>query len=173
MIFFSGFSLRNEEHLFSEYILKSDYCVSGFSYGAIKAFKYAKEQLSHGKRIDTLQFFSPAFFQTKDIKFKRMQLMGYRKNKEFYLNQFIDSCFLPYGKKDVELCESVVDELDELLNFEWSLSELVSLTEKGLKIEVYLGAEDKIIDVEATMEFFLQCATVTYIKDANHFLQTT
>ena len=36
---------------------------------------------------------------------------------------------------------------------------------------VYLGGEDKIIDVEAAREFFLHVATVTYIKNANHFLQ--
>ena len=42
MIFKSGFSLKNEQTLFDEYINSSDYSVCGFSYGAIKAFKYVK-----------------------------------------------------------------------------------------------------------------------------------
>ena len=69
MKFYSGFSLQNESHFFDSFILKSDYCVCGFSYGAIKALRYAKEQLENRQRIDTLQLFSPAFFQTKTQKF--------------------------------------------------------------------------------------------------------
>jgi hypothetical protein len=44
--------------------------------------------------------------------------------------------------------------------------------QRGINIEVYLGGEDKIIDVTGAREFFLEVATVTYIKDANHFLLT-
>jgi len=36
-LYFNGFSLQNEEILFQEYLEKSDFVVSGFSYGAIKA----------------------------------------------------------------------------------------------------------------------------------------
>ncbi|WP_373035445.1 pimelyl-ACP methyl ester esterase BioV [Sulfurimonas sp.] len=172
MLFFSGFSLAREEYLFDEYLKKSDYTVSGFSYGAIKAFDNVRQQLASLKRVDTLQLISPAFFQTKDSKFKRMQILAYSKNERAYMNQFMNSCFEPYEKKIVEHRNTSKEELDELLNYEWDLEELQKLVDKGVKIEVYLGEMDKIIDVEAAREFFLQVATVTYIKEANHFLQT-
>jgi hypothetical protein len=172
MHFFSGFSLLREEYLFNEYLKKTDYTISGFSYGAIKAFIYAKEQFASSKRVDTLQLISPAFFQTKDTKFKRMQLFSYTKDERTYMNQFMNACFYPYEKKIVEHKKTTKEELEELLNYEWDLQELHKLVDKGIKIEVYLGGKDKIIDVQAAREFFLQVATVTYIKKANHFLQT-
>ncbi len=172
MKFYSGFSLKNESYLFDEYTSKSEYTACGFSYGAIKAFKYTQKQLACGKRIDTLQLFSPAFFQTKDVKFKRLQLMSYKKNEDAYLRQFIESCFFPHAKKIVEHTNTKAEELEELLAYEWDLKELEELVHKGVKIEVYLGSEDKIIDVEQARELFLKVATVTYIKNANHFLQT-
>ena len=173
MLFFSGFSLQNEEYLFDEYLNRSAYAVSGFSYGSIKAFDNVKEQLRAGKRVDTLQLISPAFFQTKDAKFKRLQMLAYSKDERTYISQFIDACFYPHEKKIVEYKKTTSDELEELLNYEWDLKELQKLVDKGLKIEVYLGEKDSIIDVEGAREFFLQVATVTYIKDANHFLQTS
>ncbi len=171
MKFFSGFSLKNEDYLFEDYLNKSKYSVSGFSYGAIKALKETKEQLKCRKRVDTLQLFSPAFFQTKDEKFKKLQLMGYRKNQHKYLNDFLELCFSPHNKKITDHYETEVDELEELLSYKWDMKELKELSKSGVKIEVYLGSEDKIIDVEGARDFFLNVATVTYIKNANHFLQ--
>ena len=171
MIFFSGFSLQNEQAFFEDYINSSEYCVCGFSYGAIKALRYVKKQLESSKRVDTLQLFSPAFFQTKDSKFKKLQLMGYRKDKKKYLKDFIDVCFTPYSVKDTEHYDTDISELEELLNYEWNIEELKYLNNSGINIEVYLGGEDKIIDVKSAREFFLETATVTYIKKANHFLQ--
>ncbi|TKI70453.1 alpha/beta hydrolase [Sulfurimonas crateris] len=170
MKFYSGFSLKNEQYYFKEYINSSEYSVFGFSYGAIKALRYVQDMLSQRKRIDTLQLFSPAFFQTKDEKFKKLQLLGYRKNQEAYLREFIASCFSPYEKKIVEYGKSSIEELEELLQHEWEIDELKELLQSGVKIEVYLGGEDRVIDVERAREFFLEVATVTYIKEANHFL---
>ena len=172
MRFFSGFSLKNEKYLFDKYISKSDYTVCGFSYGAIKAFEYVNEQLNLGKRVDRLQLFSPAFFQSKDEKFKRVQLISFKKNKNAYMEQFVLACFFPYNKKIVESKDTTINELKELLYYEWPLADLKKIEGSGVKIEVYLGGEDKIIDVKAAKEFFLNVATVTYIKSANHFLQT-
>ena len=172
MKFFSGFSLKNEEYLFDAFIKKSDYSVCGFSYGAIEAFEFAQQQLSSGKRIDTLQLFSPAFFQTRDDKFKRLQMLAHSKKRFEYMNHFIDSCFHPYNKKIVEFKESSQEELSELLNHEWITRELQEISQKGVNVEVYLGGEDKIIDVDGARKFFLEVATVTYVKKANHFLQT-
>ena len=171
MRFYSGFSLKNEEYLFSDFVKSSEYTICGFSYGAIKALNATRVALAEGKRVDTLQLLSPAFFQTTDEKFKRLQLMSYKKNEEIYLKQFISSCFEPFGKKIVEHTNTTLDELRELLEYEWNLDEFKELIERGVKLEVYLGGQDKIIDVNAAKELFLEVATVTYIKDANHFLQ--
>lgn len=172
MKFYSGFSLKNEHFYFKEYINSSEYTVCGFSYGAIKAIRSIRERLELKKRVDTLQLFSPAFFQTKDEKFKKLQLLGYRKNQDSYLREFISLCFLPYKKKIVEHDKNSTEELEELLYYEWDISELKEIVRSGVKIEVYLGGKDKIIDVEGAREFFLEVATVTYIKNANHFLLT-
>lgn len=171
MKFYSGFSLKNDRHFFDAYLNQSEYSVAGFSYGAIKAFNYVLEQLESSNRIDTLQLFSPAFFQTKLSKFKRLQTLSYSKNQEGYLKNFIESSFQPYEKKGFEHTSHNLSELEELLNYEWVISDLIELTQKGVKIEVYLGGKDKIIDVQQAREFFMNVATVTYIKDANHFLQ--
>lgn len=171
MRFFSGFSLKNEEYLFSDYINESDYTVCGFSYGAIKALNATLETLKNSQRVDRLQLFSPAFFQSKSEKFKRLQLMSYKKNQTIYMQQFLSGCFAPYEKKIVENVETDIEELKELLEYEWSLELLKEVESKGVKIEVYLGGNDKIIDVTAAKELFLEVATVTYVKDANHFLQ--
>ncbi len=171
MKFFSGFSLQNESYLFEDYIKQSDYTVCGFSYGAIKAYEYVMKKLDSGDRIDTLQLFSPAFFQSKDTKFKRLQLIAYRKNEDVYLNQFLNSCFYPYEKKIVERSTTVIGELEELLDYQWDIEGLKKISEKGTNIEVYLGSSDAIVDVDAAKEFFIDVATVTYIKGANHFLQ--
>ncbi len=172
MKFYSGFSLKNESYLFDTFIKDTEFTVCGFSYGAIKAFEFVKKELARGNRIDTLQLFSPAFFQSKSKEFKRLQLMAYRRNEEVYLRQFINSCFAPYIVKPLEHSVTILDELDELLYFQWIFDELQEIVEQGVKIEVYLGSEDKIIDAESAKHFFLQAATVTYINNANHFLQT-
>lgn len=171
MKFYSGFALKNDIHFFKEYIQSSSYTVCGFSYGAIKALEYTKNELTNGKRIDTLQLFSPAFFQTKQTKYKRLQTMGYKKNEDQYLKSFINTCFEPYSSKTIEYSVNSLNELEELLNHEWIKSDFIELQNRGLKIEVYLGSEDKVIDVKSAKEFFTQLSTVTYIKNANHFLQ--
>ncbi|MFK5937442.1 MAG: pimelyl-ACP methyl ester esterase BioV [Sulfurimonas sp.] len=171
MRFFSGFSLKDEVYLFDKYIKKSEYAICGFSYGAITAFKKTLDMLNAGERVDTLQLFSPAFFQSKDEKFKRLQLISYKKNQAAYMEQFISSCFSPYGKKIVKHKDTTMDELKELLYYEWSLDDLKKIELSGVKIEVYLGGEDRIIDINAAKEMFLNVATVSYIKSANHFLQ--
>ncbi|MDA7817436.1 pimelyl-ACP methyl ester esterase BioV [Sulfurimonas sp.] len=170
MKFYSGFSLKDEEYLFDTFIDKSEYTVCGFSYGSIKALEYVQSQLENSKRVDKLQLFSPVFFQTKSEKFKKLQTMGYTKDKSKYLDSFIGLCFKPHEKKLVEHCESSIDELHELLNYEWNMKELLDISASGTIIEVYLGGNDSIIDVESAREFFLHVGTVTYIKDANHFL---
>jgi pimeloyl-ACP methyl ester carboxylesterase len=171
MQFHSGFSLTQEEELFREYIKKSDFTICGFSYGAIAAQNATIEALKSARRIDTLQLFSPAFFQTKEEKFKRLQLRAYMSNETLYMRRFIDASFLPYEAKILKHKETNFNELQELLNYVWSQKDLHFILSKGVKIEVYLGGKDAIIDVAGARDFFINFATITYIKDANHFLQ--
>ena len=171
MRFYSGFSLRNEISFFERFITYSDFCVAGFSYGAIRAFEIAYDDIKNSKRVDTLQLFSPAFFQTLDKKFHKLQMLGYMKNKESYLDEFLTTCFLPLDICKVERIETTKEQLVELLEYEWIVDKFVFLQNAGVKIEVYLGGNDKVIDVNNAKEFFLQVADVSYIKGANHFLQ--
>ena len=168
MKFYSGFSLSNDKQLFDTYIKDSEYTLAGFSYGAIQAFN---EALESSGRVDTLQLFSPAFFQDKTDKFKRMQNMYFSKDKEAYLNNFRTSIFAPAEiDKAVSFEEGRAEELEELLSFDWKADELKALQDRGIKIEVYLGSEDKIINAEAAKEFFLPYADTYMINGAGHTL---
>jgi esterase/lipase len=164
--FFSGFCLQGESELFKTYLKKSEYCVSGFSLGAIKAFEYT---LNSNSRIDTLQLFSPAFFQDKDLKFKRLQTLNYKKNPQAYQEQFLKNIAYPFAtdmKKYFK--EDTKEELQKLLEFIWKEEELLELVNKGVEIEVYLGAKDKIIDSKKAYKFFKEFATVYFIKEGGH-----
>ncbi|RXI25000.1 pimelyl-ACP methyl ester esterase BioV [Aliarcobacter trophiarum] len=166
--FFSGFCFSNESELFEDYLEKGDFIVSGFSYGAIKAFLYVKNS---EKRVDKLQLFSPAFFQNKDDKFKRMQLMYFKKDEEPYIKTFLGNVNSSFDK-DVSKYykKGTQEELDELINFVWNKEDLKSLVKKGIKIEVFLGGKDKIIDSLEAKEFFKEFATVYYFKEKGHLL---
>ena len=167
-MYYNGFALQNEAHFFDTIIDESRYALSGFSYGAIKAFQQAQRS---PKRIDTLQLISPAFFQSRDEKYKRLQLMGYKKSAAGYVNRFIENCFAPYLPQKVEVAEHNYGGLEELLRYEWHEDALKAVREKGVRIEVYLGSDDNITDVEAAYAFFVPFATVHLFKGANHFLQ--
>ena len=117
MKFYSGFSLSNDKQLFEPYLKDSDYTIAGFSFGAIKAFEEAQ---STEIRVDTLQLFSPAFFQDKSEKFKRMQNMYFAKDKEAYLQNFLSSCFLPADiDANIVIEDGSAQDLEVLLSFVW------------------------------------------------------
>ena len=168
MKFYSGFSLCNDKELFSAYLKENNYTVAGFSYGAIKAFEEVK---SSQTRIDTLQLFSPAFFQDKTEKFIRMQNMYFAKDKDAYYTNFHKSIFSPACiNEDVEHQDGTAQELEELLSYKWKADELKALQDRGVKIEVYLGSEDKIINAENAKKFFLPYADTYMINGAGHTL---
>lgn len=168
MTFYSGFSLTNDQRFFESYLRHSDYTVAGFSYGAIKAAHHAANSTS---RIDTLQLFSPAFFQTAKSSFKRLQLASFTSDPENYRQRFVHGCFAPCAVQPLDLKMGTVDELQELLDFIWDDLLLEKIVEKGIRIEVYLGMKDHIIDADGARSFFLRYATVTSMPKANHFLQ--
>lgn len=166
--FFSGFCFENEAELFIDYLEKGDFIVNGFSYGAIKAFQ---KVLNSKERIDKLQLFSPAFFQNKDAKFKKMQLMFFKKDENEYIKNFLQNVKSP-NTKNIEkyFCKGNFEELKELLEFVWKKEDLESLVSKGIKIEVFLGEKDLIINSNEAKEFFKEFATVYYFKDKGHLL---
>lgn len=166
--YFSGFCLKNESDLFFNYILKNEFTVSGFSYGAINAFE---EVLNSDVRVDKLQLFSPAFFQTKDKKYKRMQLMFYKKDEDAYCNNFLKNITYPSNINcDKYFIPGTYDDLDKLINYNWDEKKLQSLINKGVKIEVFIGEKDKIIEAQKAKDFFLKYATVYFIKNVGHIL---
>lgn len=170
-MYFSGFCLKDEEVLFSNYREVGDFCISGFSFGAIKALQYTIKQLKNNKRVDKLQLFSPAFFIDKNIKYKRVQLMFFKKDEEEYKNNFIKNIAYP---KNIDLSKYVSNgtygQLDLLLNFKWEKEDLEYIISNGVKIEVYLGGNDKIIDSFKAKEYFKNFAEVYFIKKLGHIL---
>lgn len=169
MIFYSGFSLLNDRPFFESFCENNEYTVAGFSYGAINAARYVSQSK---QRIDTLQLFSPAFFQTKSDSFKRLQLAGFSKSPQGYLERFLESCFAPCAVQEVEHdWNTNVEQLRELLYYEWTNVLMESIVDKGIRIDVFLGLEDRVIDVQGARDFFLPFATVTSIRTGNHFLQ--
>ncbi|MFV7790409.1 pimelyl-ACP methyl ester esterase BioV [Aliarcobacter lanthieri] len=166
--FFSGFCFINECELFEDYIIKNDFTIQGFSYGAIKAFEYV---LNSKERIDKLQLLSPAFFQTKDEKFKRMQLMFFKKDESSYINTFLGNVKSPvYKDIDKYYKKGTFEELEELLNYIWNEENLKKVIDKGIKIEVFLGGKDFIVDSLTAKDFFKNYSTVYYFKDKGHLL---
>jgi hypothetical protein len=176
MKYFSGFSLTDEYTIFSDIIdidlLKNNYTVSGFSYGAIKAFKYV---LNSTKRVDKLIMFSPAFFNDKSDKFKKLQLITYKQREEYYVDNFLKNISLPYDfdfKNHFRKLGNGFIQLKELLYFKWTVENLQTIYDSGVEIEVYLGNADCIIDFNKTKEFFMPFCDIYEINNASHILHT-
>jgi surfactin synthase thioesterase subunit len=175
MKFFSGFGFENEKNFFAEYVEDNALTVAGFSMGACKALEYA---LTSERRVDKLQLFSPSFFKN-DEKFKKLQLLFFKKDKKNYINNFLENIKNPKSQRyennlvrneeidkyfNPELCS--YEELKYLLYFDWNqIKEL-----KNVKIEIFIGSEDKIIAVNEAVEFFRQYGEVYYLKDKGHIL---
>ncbi len=169
--YFNGFSLRNEEKLFSEYLLQSELCVAGFSYGAQKAFEY----VYHAKeRIDRLILLSPAFFQTQKPSFFRTQLRYFEAGQEAYVKQFLANVTYP-SKTDLSsyLKVGTKEELEALLTYRWDVDKIQEVLDRGTVIEVFLGDKDKIIDADEAFAFFEPLTTTYFMKDIGHVLRGT
>jgi len=173
-LFFSGFSLIGESEIFSEYRINTDVTASGFSYGCIRLVEniltgmYESEDSK--KRIDKIQLFSPAFFNDKDEKFKRLQLMFFKKDSGTYCDNFLKNCGFKPEDKDKYFKLGTFDELEELLYYEWNEEKIEKLKAKNILIEIYLGEDDKIINSQEALTFFRKFGEVYFIKKANHNL---
>lgn len=169
MNYFHGFSLQNEESLFNQYLIKSDYCVAGFSYGAQQAFEYVYQST---KRIDRLILISPAFFQTEKPSFIRTQLRYFEAGQKAYVEQFISNVSSP-SSFDLSsyLKVGTKEELEALLTYVWDKDKIEEMQRRGTDIEVFLGAEDKIINAKAAYDFFAPLTTTYFEKDTGHLLK--
>lgn len=174
-MFFSGFSFSGEKELFKDYIVENNFTISGFSFGAIRAFDMAIKMLEENKRVDLIQLFSPAFFEDKDEKFKRLQLMFFKKDEKKYCDNFIDNTIYPNSNIKDEVRSyfklGTYDELEELLYHKWSLDKIEYLKKQNINIEIYLGEKDKIIDSLKAKDFFVNYGEIYFIKNVGHILK--
>ena len=167
--YFNGFSLQNEEELFSEYLLQSELCVAGFSYGAQKAFEYVYESK---ERIDRLILLSPAFFQTQKLSFIRTQLRYFEAGQEAYVKQFLANVTHPSNLDLFNYLKvGTKEELEALLTYVWDEKKIQEVLDRGTTIEVFLGKDDKIIDAQAAFDFFAPLATTYFVKGVGHLLR--
>ena len=166
-MYFSGFCLKNEKDLFKDYIIENNFTISGFSYGASLALEHT---LRTSNRVDTLQLFSPSYFNDKDVKYKRMQMIYFKKDPNTYCDNFLKNCGISKKQKDKYFHIGATSQLEDLLYYDWSEDKLLEIVNKGINLEVYLGGKDKIINSKNTSEFFRKFADVYYIKEKGHTL---
>jgi pimeloyl-ACP methyl ester carboxylesterase len=169
MRYFSGFSLNNEAHLFEPFLIDSDCCVAGFSYGAQQAFEYVYQRK---ERVDRLILLSPAFFQTHKPSFIRTQLRYFEAGQEAYVKQFLINVTSP-STLDLTpyLKIGTKEELDALLNYQWNTEKIQEVLNRGTTIEIFIGNEDKIIDAQKAFNFFAPLCTTYLIKGTGHLLK--
>lgn len=169
MRYFNGFSLHGEEELFKSFLIDSDYCVAGFSYGAQQAFEY----VYHSKeRVDRLILLSPAFFQTQKPSFIRAQLRYFEAGQEAYVKQFLSNVTFP-SKVDLSryLKVGTKEDLESLLTYKWDEKKIEEVCQRGTTIEVFLGEDDKIIDAQKAFELFAPLTTTYFLKSTGHLLK--
>jgi pimeloyl-ACP methyl ester carboxylesterase len=167
--YFNGFSLRGEEVLFEEFLDPEELAVAGFSYGAQRAFEAAYHS---EERIERLLLLSPAFFQTKRRSFIRLQLQAFRQERERYIQHFLSNVAYPAAVDlTLYLDPGSDEELEALLSYRWEREKIMALLERGVRIEVYLGGEDRIIESADAFAFFSDQVPTYLIREAGHLLR--
>lgn len=167
--YFSGFSFDGEVGLFNHHIPCNCLCISGFSLGAIEAVEYA---LATNNRIDRLVLLSPAFFNSQNEAFKKLQLKHFSRNQDLYMKTFYSNL----SATDIDISSykitPTLEELEKLLYYKWDRSKIESLITRGITIEVFIGMKDKIIQSSEAIDFFIEAGAVVYgIKNAGHILR--
>ncbi|CAA6799647.1 MAG: Unknown protein, partial [uncultured Sulfurovum sp.] len=166
MKYFNGFSLEGEKLFFTEYLVKSEYSVAGFSYGAQKAFEYVYDSK---ERIDRLVLISPAFFQNHKKSFIKTQLRYFKADKEAYRKAFLENVSYPSQQSLSDfLTEGSYEELNDLLTYVWDEAKIQTLVKRGVSIEVFMGDADKIVDAQKSFEFFSKLVPVYLFKGKGH-----
>jgi pimeloyl-ACP methyl ester carboxylesterase len=170
MKYFNGFSLSGEEALFERYLCDSSYSVAGFSKGAQDALEYA---YASTQRIDRLILLSPAFFENQKPSFKRTQLCYFDAGEEAYIKQFLSNVSYPASPNILEdyLKVGTKNELNALLEYVWDKEKIDAVLARGIVIEVFVGAKDKIVNSEEVLDFFNAKKCVCYtLNNTGHVL---
>ena len=169
MNYFNGFSLNGEEVFFKKHFIQNEYTVTGFSYGATKAFDYVYNST---ERIDRLILLSPAFFQNHKKSFVRTQLRYYKADEKVYTQQFLENVAYPSAiKLDKYVTQGTIEELEFLLTYKWNKEKILELLKRGIIIEVFIGEEDKIVNAKKSFEFFEELVPCYFLKGVGHLLE--
>lgn len=166
-MFYSGFCLDGEEELFHEFLPQyGDSFVSGFSYGSIAALQKALSDSSTNRLI----LLSPAYYAHKSEAFKEAQLTAFLADSALYRLKLLKKSGLSVEDGEKYAKEGTVEELKELLYFDWNRSAFDTLTQRDVKIEVFIGENDRVVEPDASASFFEEFATVYRLKNKNHIL---
>ena len=172
MIFFSGFSLSGEASLFDGFFghdRDNPYVVAGFSRGAQRALEHV---LTTPRRVDRLVLLSPAWFLDRKPAFIRLQLRAFAKDKEAYLRNFLANAASPSGTDLTPyLVPGTAGELEALLTYPWEREKLETVQRRGIRLEIYLGGRDRIVDAAKAHDFFKNYGESWYFKTYGHLLQ--
>lgn len=135
---------------FKPYLIQSDFTVAGFS-----LWRHPSSSICLyicKERIDTLQLFSPAFFEDRDAKFKKLQTLSFAKNTQAYCANFVNA--LACEGIEAYFQQGNLEELETLLHHSWEREKLEALKNRGVRIEVYVGEQDAIINALTCKDFF-------------------
>lgn len=166
-MFYSGFCLSGEEGLFDEFLPSFGEYAAGFSYGSIAALKFAAQN----KDVTKLILLSPAYYTHKDADFKEAQIAAFEADPELYRLKLLKKSGLREDEGERYGIPGTSAQLRELLYFDWGDSEIASVVDKGVKIEVFIGGGDRVVEPEASAEFFRRYGSVYYLKNKNHILR--
>lgn len=166
-MFYSGFCLDGEEGLFDEYLPAFGDFVAGFSYGSIKAVRYALQNDS----VKSLLLLSPAYYTHKDNEFIEAQLAAFEADPALYKLKLLKKSGLKEEEGERYGKEGAIEELKELLYFDWRTAGLDVLKERGVKIEVFIGGGDRVVEPLPSQKFFEKYAKVHWLENKNHVLR--
>lgn len=144
--------------------------MAGFSYGAQRALEVAYESQ---ERIQTLQLISPAFFQSSSEAFRRAQVRAFKHDEARYRERFLQNCTTEAELERVKRFSAPMDleALETLLWYEWSAEKIGALVARGVEIEVFLGAKDRIIPAGEALAFFRALPVrVFWLKEGEHII---
>lgn len=165
-MFYSGFCLEGEEALFHEFLPQYGEFMSGFSYGAISAVREAVLD----KEIKRLILLSPAYYAHTNEAFREAQIAAFEADEDLYRLKLLKKSGLSLEEGVRYGINGTVSQLRELLYFDWRSAGLDLLKKRDVKMEVFIGDADRVVDPYASADFFEEFATVYRLKNKNHIL---
>ncbi len=169
MKFFSAFGLKNEQELFRFWLNCNDFCVAGFSSGAIDALEYT---LNSKNRVDRLILISPIFFESIDRDELNKRVKIFKKRYKKFMSEYYKKIDIG-SRLDIAKYKTnaTLLELENALFYNWSIEKLEKIIKRGTVVEVILSQDDKISDSKYALYFFKDITTTYLIKDVNHLLK--